>query len=154
MSGQENRLAALADTAHQIPDRAPRLRVQSRGQFIEKHQFWIVNQRKGNEQSLLLAAREGHEPGIPLVDKAKLFEQPFAVYRFLLVKRGPEVYRLPDLDPLLQLRLLELHPDPVLQLVYVMEGIKTQHRYDATVGRAQTFDTLHRGGLSRAVGPD
>ena len=31
MSGQENRLAALADAAHQIPDGAPRLRVKSRG---------------------------------------------------------------------------------------------------------------------------
>src|ERR1700680_4385935 len=57
MSGQENRLAALADAAHQVPDGAPRLRVQPGGQLVEKHHLRIVDQRKRNEQSLLLAAR-------------------------------------------------------------------------------------------------
>ena len=116
--------------------------------------FRIVDQRKRNEQSLLLAAREGHEPGIPLIDKAKLFEQPFAVYRILLVKGSPEVDRLPHFDPLLQLRLLQLNSNPLLQLVNVVKGIKTQHRDGAPVGRAQTLDALHGRGLSRAVRPD
>src|SRR5436305_14890899 len=78
----------------------------------------------------------------------------FAVYRFLLVKRCPEVYRLPHFDPLLQLRLLELNPDTLLQLVDLAKGIKTQHRDAASVGRTQTFDALHRGSLSRAIWRD
>jgi hypothetical protein len=48
----------------------------------------------------------------------------FAVYRFLLAERSPEVYRFPHFDPLLQLRLLELNPDAVLQLVNVTKWIK------------------------------
>src|SRR5271166_2870832 len=154
MSGQENRFATIANPANQVPDRAPRLRVKSRSQLVEKHHLRIVNQRQGNEQSLLLAAGEGHEPGIALVEKAKLLEQAFAVHLFLLVERGPEVHRLPNLYPFLQLRLLELHPDTVLQFVNVVEGIETQHRYGTAVGRAQTLDAFHRSGLSSAVGTD
>src|SRR6266404_583493 len=78
----------------------------------------------------------------------------FAVYRFLLVKRSPEVHRLPYFDSLLQLCLLELNPDTILQLVDLSKGIKTQNRDAAPVGRAQTFDALHRGRFSRAVWSD
>src|ERR1700730_15048774 len=122
MCSQENGLAALADSAHQVPDGAPRLGVQPGGQLVQKHQFRIVDQRKCNEQSLLLAARESHEPGIPLVDKAKLFEQVFAVDRIPLVKRCPEVYRLPHFDAFLELRLLQLNSNSLLQLVNIVEG--------------------------------
>src|SRR2546429_573394 len=78
----------------------------------------------------------------------------FAVYRFLLVTRCLEVYRLPRFDPLLQLRLLELNPDTLLQLVDLSKGIKTQNRDAASVGLTQTFDALHRGSFSRAIWPD
>src|SRR5437016_7950589 len=42
MRGQKDRLAALADAAHQIPDCPPRLRVQPGGQLVEKHHLRIV----------------------------------------------------------------------------------------------------------------
>src|SRR5580693_8507564 len=80
MSGQENRLAAVADAPHQLPDGTPRLGIEACGELIKKDHLRIVNQRQGNEESLLLAAREGHEPGIPFVHEAKLLEQPLAVY--------------------------------------------------------------------------
>ena len=78
---EEDRLAALADAAHQLPDRAPRLRVQPGGQLVEKHHLRIVDQRQRDEQPLLLAAREGHEPGVALVGETELVEQPVAVDR-------------------------------------------------------------------------
>ncbi len=126
MGSQENGLAALADSADQVPDGAPRLGVEAGGQLVEKDQFRIVDQREGNEQSLLLAARQGHEPGISLVDEAKLFEQAFGVDRFLPVKGRPEVDGLPHFDALLQLCLLELNSNSLLQMVNVVEGIKTR----------------------------
>ncbi len=103
---------------------------------------------------MLLASGEVHKPGVALISEAELFEQAFAVYRFLLVKRSPEVYRLPYFDPLLQLRLLELNADTVLQLIDLTKRIETQNRDAAPVGRAQTFDALHRGSFSRAIWPD
>src|ERR1700688_673667 len=114
MSGQEDGLAALADAAHQVPDRASRLGVQPGSQLVEKHHLWIVNQRKRNEQPLLLASGEVHKPGVPLLAEAELLEQALGVHGLLVVKRSPEVYRLPHFDALLQLRLLELNSDPLL----------------------------------------
>src|SRR5215469_16409161 len=154
MRGQENGLASLADPAHQLPDRPPRLGVKPGGQFIEKHNFRVVDQRQRNKQPLLLPAGQGHEPGVPLVAETKLFEQVLAVDRFLSVKRSPQIYRLPYLDPLLQLRLLQLNPDSLLQLVNLTKRVKTQNRDSAPVGSAKTLDALHGSGLSRAVGPD
>src|SRR5580704_16946415 len=74
MGGQEDRLAAIPDATHQIPDRPSRLRIQPSGQLVEKHHLWIVDQRKGNKQALLLASGEIHEPGVPLIGEAELFE--------------------------------------------------------------------------------
>ncbi len=75
--------------------------------------------------------REVHKPGVPLIGEAELFEQAFGVYRFLPVKRSPEIHRLPHLDPFLELRLLELNPDAFLQLVDV--GRKKERRTNACV---------------------
>ena len=63
-----------------------------------------------------------------------MFEQPVAVQR-LWVERGPEIHSLPDLDSLLELRLLELHPNPVLDLIHVAERIETQDRNGPRSGR-------------------
>src|SRR5438067_1665660 len=112
MSRQENRLAAIADPAHQVPDGSPRLRIEPGGQLIEEYDFRIVDQGQGDKQALFLSAGEGHEPGVAFVGEAELFEQPVAVER-LWVERSPEVHSFPDFDSLLELRLLELHADPV-----------------------------------------
>src|SRR5450755_3433506 len=154
MSSQENRLAALADTANQVPDRTTRLRIESGRQLVEKHNFWVINQRKSNKQPLFLAARQIHEPSVPLVHKAKLFEQPFALYRFLPVQGGPEVNRLPDFDALLKLRLLKLNADAILQFVNVAGGIQTENGYGATVGHTQPLDTFHSCGFASAIRAD
>src|SRR5207247_11303095 len=62
------------------------------------------------KQPLLLATRKVHKPCVALVGKAELFEQPVAVQR-LWVERGPEIHSFPDLDSLLELRLLQLNPN-------------------------------------------
>ena len=72
-------LPRCADAAHQLPDRAPRLRVEAGRQLVEKHHLRIVDQRQRDEQPLLLAARQRHEPGVALVAQAELLEQAIAV---------------------------------------------------------------------------
>src|ERR1700693_3334250 len=125
MSCQEDCLAALANPAHQFPDRASGLWVQASGELVEKHHFRVVDQRESNEESLLLPTREVKKPAVALVCKAELIQQAFGVRRLLLVERSPEVHRLPNFYPLLKLRLLKLHADTVLQFVHLTEGIKT-----------------------------
>ena len=39
MRRQEDCLAALANAAHEIPDRAPRLRIEAGRQLVEEHQL-------------------------------------------------------------------------------------------------------------------
>ena len=73
---------------------------------------------------------------------------------FLPIERSPQVDRLPHLDALLQLRLLQLHADAVLQFVDVAEGVEPQNRDGAAIGLAQSLNALHCGGFSGAVWPD
>ena len=97
---QEHGLAALADPAHQIPDRPPRLRIEAGRQLVQEHDLRVVHQRQGDEQPLLLSARQRHEPGVALVVESELPEQRLAVDRGR-IERSPEGDRLPHLDPLL-----------------------------------------------------
>ena len=81
MRGQEDGFAALPNVANQIPNRAPRLRVETGGQFIEEHHLRVVDQRQRDEEPLFLLARQRHEPRVTLVAQAQLFDQASAVDR-------------------------------------------------------------------------
>ena len=74
--------------------------------------------------------------------------------RLPAVERRPELHRLPHLDPLLQLRLLQLHADPLLQLVDVAEGIEAEHADRTAVGRPDALDAFHGRGLAGSVRAD
>ena len=95
VGGQEDGLAAVADAAHQVPDGAPRLRVEAGGELIEEDDFRIVDERERDEQALLLAAGKVHEPGIAFVGEAELFEQAFARRQASCRRARPRGRRLP-----------------------------------------------------------
>src|SRR5512141_2059799 len=141
MGRHEDRLASLADAANQIPNRAPRLRIEPRRQLIEKYDLGVVDESERDEEPLLLATGERHEPRLALFRETELIEQVFAVHR-LRIERRPEVDGLPDLDPLLELRLLKLYADPILQRVDVAERIQRKHRDRAGVRSPQAFDAF------------
>ncbi len=70
------------------------------------------------------------------------------------VERSPQLERFENLDPLLELGLLELHPEPVLELAGIAERIEAEHRDPAAVDLADALDALHGGGLAGPVGAD
>ena len=76
---RKHRLAARADAAHELPDRAARLRIEPGRQLVEEHDLGIVDERQRDEQPLLLPARQRHEPGVALFGQTELLEQPVAV---------------------------------------------------------------------------
>ena len=63
-----------------------------------------------------------------LSGEPELLEQPVAVRRRLAIEGCPQIDRLPHLDPLLQLRLLELDADALLERVDVAKRIEAEDR--------------------------
>ena len=61
---QHHGLAARLQPLDDLPQRATCLRVEAGRRLIEKDELGVVDQRQGNGQALLLAAREIHGPGI------------------------------------------------------------------------------------------
>ena len=68
--------------------------------------------------------------------------------------RSQMARRVPHLDALLQVRLLQLHANRLLQRVDVADGIEPQYGHRSTIGPPQALDALHRRGLASPVGPD
>ncbi len=93
MGGEDNVLpcSRMPRTKSQMARRA--WGVQPGGELVEEYDIRIVDQRQGDEQPLLLAARECHEPGVPFVGEAELLQRSFAVPQFLAVEPFVSSYR-------------------------------------------------------------
>ena len=64
--GEEHRRAAVPDVRDESPDRAAGLRIEPGRELVEEHDLGLVDQRERDEEALLLAAGERHEPGVAL----------------------------------------------------------------------------------------
>ena len=95
MRGEEDGFAAVADAADEVPDGAAGLRVEAGGELVEEDDFRIVDEREGDEEALLLAAGEIHEPGVALVGEAELIEQACRRRRLAFDRERPRGRRLP-----------------------------------------------------------
>src|SRR2546423_5134354 len=78
MRGEKDSFAARTDVAHQIPDLASGLRIETGGELVEEDDFRIVDEVEGDKQALLLYARESHEPRVALLGQSELLEQQVA----------------------------------------------------------------------------
>src|SRR6266550_6384066 len=150
MRGEEHRRAAISDAGDQTPDRATRLRVKARGELVEEYDLGFVDESEGDEQPLLLTAREIHEPGVAFGFESELREQRVGI-RDVVVDRPPKVHGFPDLDSLLEVRFLVLDADPLPKGVRVALRIEAEHGDRSLVGNAIALDALHRGRLAGAV---
>ena len=124
--GEEDRLAALPDVGDQLPDHVTCLRIESGGHLVEKEHFRIVDHGQCDEQSLLLASGERHEPGVTLGLETESSQEILGVDHSGIEGR-PQVDSLPDLDSLLELGLLMLDADPTLKRQGVPSGIEAQY---------------------------
>ena len=113
----------------------------------------MIDERQGDEESLLLAAGEaGEGRSAPSLQPPALKDH---TPRGRLGREGgEEVQRLPDPDPVGQRRLLKLAADAPAQLAGLPRGIQPQDPDLALIGVAQPLHALHRGRLAGAVGPE
>ena len=153
MRRQKYRGATISYARHEGPDGATRLRIEPGGELVEEHDLWLVDERERDEEPLLLAARERHEPRVAFLAQPELIDEPIAVDR-MTIERRPERHGLANFDALLQLRRLQLHADAFLQRVHIASGIESQHRDAAAIDAPQALDALHRRRLARAVRAD
>src|SRR6188768_585769 len=93
VSREQDGLAARANFSHEIPDGPAGLGIETGCQFIEQHDVGIVNERQCDKETLLLPARERHEPRLSLVGQAQALEQRVPIYG-AWIERGPQRDRL------------------------------------------------------------
>ena len=150
MGDQDNGGAAFPNLPDQVPGDAASRWVEPLGQFVKENDFWLVDQREGDKEPLLLAAREARE-GRPLL----LLQSPL-VQRHLPVnglgcERGEEVQRFPDLNPGRQSGFLQLAPDPLTQFVDLRGGVEAQYSDPAGGWPTKPLDAFHGCGLAGAI---
>ena len=147
---EEDGHAAIADRLDQVPRLAAGLRVEPGRQLVEDRDLRPADERQGDRQALLLAARQVPVGRVALVVEPEVVDQLARIGR-VSVERGEQVERLADGDPVGQLALLELDADEGPQSVAVPPGIEPEHADRAGVGRPQTGDRLDGRGLAGAV---
>ena len=153
MRGQQNGLALRADVAHQVPDGVTGLRVEAGGQFVQEDQLRVRQERQGNEETLFLPAGEFGKEGVALLFQPQLHEQFLPVGGFG-VERTVQVERLPDLHPLRQVGLLQLHPGAGAQALAVALRVHAQNAHRTRVRFAQAFQAFDGGGFAGPVRAD
>jgi len=150
--GEEDRLTALADAAHQVPHRAAGLGVEAGCQLIHENKFGIVDQCQGDMEPLLLPAGKFGDVGIMFLGQPHLFQERPPVHRFA-IEAAEQIQGFPHFEAVSQARLLELDADPFAQFRPVAFRVEPQ-RPDAAAGaRAQTLDALNGGGFASPIRP-
>src|SRR6267154_3994888 len=85
--GHKNSFFLAAQLFDDVIDFAAHLRIQASGWLVQKKHAWVVYQRHGERQALLLSARKLAVEGVALFLQAKTLEQ-FLGIAAALVKSG------------------------------------------------------------------
>src|SRR5690348_11568091 len=144
---EDDGLALRLDRLHQLPEVAPRLRIEAGRRLIEEQHIGIVDERDGEQQALLLPAGE-----LAIVAPGELLERAQAQH---LVDRQPVVVQSAEQADALA------HREEILQCSLLEEDARllpeaTAERLApvAHLARARWEDSLHdldRGGLAGTI---
>jgi len=150
MRGQHHGLAAGLDRLHQIPEIAPRLRIEAGGRLVEEQQVGIVDQGDRQQHALALAAGQ-----LAVIAVEELFQvaglDQLLDRRAVVVQRVEEAEVLAHGQEILQRGVLELDADP-LAVVRVQRAAAVADF--ARRGPHQPFEHFHGGALAGTVGPE
>src|SRR6185295_20235663 len=119
VGGQEDGAAGRAEAADLLPQLAPALRIEPRRRLVEEQDLRVADERAGDRQALLLAARELADAGVALFGQRKLGEDGLGIAA-AGVERGEEAHRFADGQLLVELRLLKRDAEPLAQLALAL----------------------------------
>src|SRR2546426_12099128 len=108
MRGEKPGAARLAEPADDLPQLAPRVRVEPRGGLVKEQELGLAHERAGHRQPLFLPARELAHPGAPLV--LEVDETQHLAHRVrAAVEAREQPYRLLHRELVGELGFLELN---------------------------------------------
>src|ERR1044071_5688691 len=147
---QQDGATLLAEVREEAPELAARLWVEARGRLVHEEQIGVPGQRARDGKPLLLTARQLRDPaaalGLELDDAQQLVDRAAAVIE------GPEqAQRLFDGQLVGELRLLELHANPLPQLALVLRPREAEDLYVPGVRVEEPLEDFDRGGLARTI---
>ena len=153
VGGEQHRSAAGAESGDDLPDLAPRLRIEPGGGLVQEQNLGVPHQGAGQGEALLLASRKLPDPG------ARLLLQLDQAQRFLGGAPGPEEApeeeeHLPHRQLLGKLGLLELDSDPLPNLTLPLVPCEPQDLHFPRFRGEKPLEDLHGRGLAGAVGAE
>ena len=158
MRGEHERLAFLRQAAQALPDEVPCLRVEAGGRLVHDEKQRIVDQRAGERQSPLHAAREHVDAGIGPSGEAGEFQQ----LGHARGDRGARHAEIAAVDPQILgdgevgIEIVELRHDADAAARFARscrDGLAEQLNV-ACVRVREAEAQAQRGGLARAVGTE
>ena len=151
--GEQDRGAALAQAADQLPRLAARGRVEAGRRLVEEQQVGVAGDAEREVEAAALAAgqRRGTRVGAVvepdelehLVDRARV-----------RIGGGVELDRLAHGEVGVEARLLQHDADALEEGALAPRGVVAEHADGAGVGRAMALEDLDERGLAGAVGPE
>jgi len=159
MSRQENRGALGAEPAELVPDQVANLGIQAGSRLVEDQQPRVVQQRPGDDQAPLHAARQLADSRPGLLGQLQEFEQPLDPLARRRAGQAVELrvdhQVLEDVEFIVQVVLLGHHAGQVLDRQFVPSRIETEdadHAAVSEVSAAAAVEHLHHRGLAGPVG--
>jgi hypothetical protein len=111
---EQDRAARALEFFDQLPQLTPGLRIEPGGGLIQEQEIGIADERAGQREPLLLAARERADARPPLL--LQLNELDHVLRRGAFLEEAAEqTHRLLDGELVGKLRFLELDSEPLLQ---------------------------------------
>jgi len=141
VADQHDRDATGPDLLDQPPGVAPGVGVEAGAELVQDGDLGVADQGERDREALALAPGELVEAGVALAGQAELLQQPVGVGR-VAVEGGEQLKGLAHPDPVVEVALLELDPDPLAQLGPVPPEVEPEHADGAAVGRPQPLDGL------------
>src|SRR5437899_12382944 len=155
MRRQQHRPAGRTEAPDDLPQLAPRLRIEPRRRLVQKQQLGLADEGAGDGEPLLLPARQRHNPRLPFF--LQLDEHEDLVHRVrMFIEGAKQRQRLGDSELVGELRLLQLNAEALAQCApgCTFPPWRPEDLDVPAVGNGEALEDFDGCGLAGAVGTE